>query len=40
MFNIKQLYIGSLELGIYTFVENTPDAETGKTLHPAQRLKI
>lgn len=28
-----------MELGIYTFVENTPDAETGKTLHPAQRLK-
>ena len=28
-----------MELGIYTFVENTPDAETGKTLHPAKRLR-
>lgn len=27
-----------MELGIYTFVENTPDAKTGETLHPAQRL--
>lgn len=27
-----------MELGIYTFVENTPDAETGKPLHPAKRL--
>ena len=27
-----------MELGIYTFVENTADAETGKTLHPAKRL--
>ena len=27
-----------MELGIYTFVENTPDAETGETLHPAKRL--
>ena len=28
-----------MELGIYTFVENTADAETGKTLHPAKRLR-
>lgn len=28
-----------MELGIYTFVENTPLAETGKPLHPADRLK-
>jgi len=28
-----------MEFGIYTFVENTPDAETGKTLHPADRLE-
>ncbi|WP_340105825.1 LLM class flavin-dependent oxidoreductase [Rhodohalobacter sp. 8-1] len=28
-----------MNLGIYTFVENTPDAETGKTLHPAERLR-
>ncbi|MFN1835305.1 LLM class flavin-dependent oxidoreductase [Balneola sp. MJW-20] len=29
-----------MELGIYTFVENTPDVETGKVLHPSERLKI
>lgn len=28
-----------MELGIYTFVENTPDATTEKTDHPATRLK-
>jgi probable LLM family oxidoreductase len=28
-----------MELGIYTFVENTPLAETGKPLHPAKRLE-
>ncbi|MEQ9266276.1 MAG: LLM class flavin-dependent oxidoreductase [Balneolaceae bacterium] len=28
-----------MELGLYTFVENTPDPETGKLLHPADRLK-
>lgn len=28
-----------MELGLYTFVENTPVAETGKTLHPAERLQ-
>ena len=28
-----------MELGLYTFVENTPDAETGKTLHPSERLR-
>lgn len=28
-----------MELGIYTFVENTPDPETGKTLSPAKRLR-
>lgn len=27
-----------MELGLYTFVENTPDSETGKLLHPADRL--
>lgn len=27
-----------MELGIYTFVENTPDAETNETLHPAKRM--
>ena len=27
-----------MELGLYTFVENTPDPETGKLLHPADRL--
>lgn len=27
-----------MELGIYTFVENTPQAETGETLSPEQRL--
>ncbi|RNC84353.1 MAG: LLM class flavin-dependent oxidoreductase [Balneola sp.] len=27
-----------MELGIYTFVENTPDLLTGNTLHPAERL--
>ena len=29
-----------MELGIYTFVENTPLAETGKALSPADRLEI
>ncbi|MCC5940249.1 MAG: LLM class flavin-dependent oxidoreductase [Balneolaceae bacterium] len=28
-----------MELGIYTFVENTPLAETGKSLHPAKRVE-
>ncbi|PWN06748.1 Atu2307/SP_0267 family LLM class monooxygenase [Rhodohalobacter mucosus] len=28
-----------MELGIYTFVENTPLGETGKPLHPAERLE-
>jgi probable LLM family oxidoreductase len=28
-----------MELGIYTFVENTPLPETGKPLHPAERLQ-
>lgn len=28
-----------MELGLYTFVENTPDAESGKTLHPSERLR-
>lgn len=28
-----------MELGLYTFVENTPDALTGKTLHPSVRLR-
>ena len=28
-----------MELGIYTFVENTPESDTGKTRHPATRLK-
>ena len=27
-----------MELGIYTFAEATPDAETGKTISPAQRM--
>lgn len=27
-----------MELGLYTFVENTPDTETGKTVHPSKRL--
>lgn len=27
-----------MELGLYTFVENTPDSETGETLHPSDRL--
>lgn len=27
-----------MELGLYTFVENTPDSETGKLLHPSERL--
>lgn len=27
-----------MELGIYTFVENTPDQETGKILSPSERL--
>ncbi len=27
-----------MELGLYTFVENTPDPETGKLLHPSERL--
>jgi probable LLM family oxidoreductase len=28
-----------MELGVYTFVENTPDPATGKMLDPAQRLR-
>ncbi|MEX0720127.1 MAG: LLM class flavin-dependent oxidoreductase [Balneolaceae bacterium] len=28
-----------MELGIYTFVENTPDSETGEKLHPSERLQ-
>jgi probable LLM family oxidoreductase len=28
-----------MELGIYTFVENTPDSETGTVLEPAERLQ-
>ena len=28
-----------MELGVYTFVENTPDPATGKMLEPAQRLR-
>ena len=27
-----------MELGLYTFVENTPDPETGKLRHPSERL--
>lgn len=27
-----------MELGLYSFVENTPDPETGKTHHPSERL--
>lgn len=27
-----------MELGLYTFVENTPDPETGELLHPSDRL--
>ena len=28
-----------MELGVYTFAENTPDPETGRLLSPTQRLK-
>ncbi|REL33266.1 LLM class flavin-dependent oxidoreductase [Rhodohalobacter sp. SW132] len=28
-----------MELGLYTFVENTPVADTGQTLHPSERLR-
>ena len=28
-----------MEMGIYTFVENTPDPDTGRILDPAQRLR-
>jgi probable LLM family oxidoreductase len=28
-----------MEIGVYTFVENTPDPATGQTLPPAQRLR-
>lgn len=28
-----------MEFGIYTFVENTPDADSGEKLHPAERLE-
>jgi len=28
-----------MELGLYTFVENTPIADTGKPLHPSERLR-
>lgn len=35
---INNLTVEVIELGIYTFVENTPDTETGETLHPAKRM--
>src|ERR1051325_6620646 len=28
-----------MEIGVYTFVENTPDPATGRLLDPAQRLR-
>jgi alkanesulfonate monooxygenase SsuD/methylene tetrahydromethanopterin reductase-like flavin-dependent oxidoreductase (luciferase family) len=28
-----------MEIGVYTFVENTPDPATGKLLDPTQRLR-
>ena len=28
-----------MEIGVYTFVENTPDPATGQTLPAAQRLR-
>ena len=28
-----------MQLGLYTFVENTPDPETGKVMHPSERLQ-
>ena len=28
-----------MEIGVYTFVENTPDPATGRILDPAQRLR-
>ncbi len=28
-----------MELGLYTFVENTPDLKTGSKLHPSERLQ-
>src|SRR5690606_21128126 len=30
---------GAMELGIYSFVENTPIAPTGKTLSPEERMR-
>jgi len=33
---LNNLTVEAIELGIYTIVENTPDTETGETLH---RLK-
>src|SRR5437868_10202027 len=29
----------AMEIGVYTFVENTPDPANGQTLQPAQRLR-
>jgi probable LLM family oxidoreductase len=31
--------MGSMEIGVYTFVENTPDPATGRLLDPVQRLR-
>ena len=28
-----------MDIGVYTFVENTPDPSTGRLLDPAQRLR-
>ena len=28
-----------MELGVYTFAELTPDARTGRTISPAERLR-
>lgn len=35
---LNNLTVEVIELGNYTFVENTPDSETGETLHPAKRM--
>jgi len=35
---LNNITVEVMELGIYTFVENTPDTETGETLHPAKRM--
>lgn len=35
---LNNLTMEAMELGIYTFVENTPDAKTGETLDPAKRM--